>query len=174
MALRPRWGASDICRLHILIDGNKDVLTVTVATVAYHVWCPRPPLSFNSGLMSGPGIGVRDDRDRRSEQASRVEQRITGSEDHYCRRKSSQFHNSVQPQSILVTVAVTRTPSHRQFHYLPLCSQYKDFNRCRSLNCWNMDLARAPACVGEGQRSRAAWNNIIEGTTVQAERRRAN
>lgn len=47
-------------QVSILIDINKDVLTVTTATAAYLGWCP--PLSFNSRLMSVHGIAVIYDR----------------------------------------------------------------------------------------------------------------
>lgn len=84
MTLHAQQGASDIYRLaffFFLIDSNKDGLLVTVATVAYHARCPSPPLSFNSRLMSSPGIGVRDDRDGRSERESeRVRERERESE----------------------------------------------------------------------------------------------
>lgn len=106
----------------ILIDSNKDGLTVTVVTVTYHALYPGLPLSFNSGLMSDPSTGVRDDRDRRSQGVSRVKQTITGrqNKDHYRKLKSSQFQHRVQPQSILVTVAVSCTPSHSSIIFLLL------------------------------------------------------
>lgn len=105
-----------------LIDSNKDGLTVTVVTVTYHALYPGLPSSFNSGLMSDPSTRVRDDGARSSQGVSRVKQTVTGrqNKDHYSKLKSSQFHNRVQPQSILVTVAVTCAPSHSSIIFLLL------------------------------------------------------
>lgn len=52
----------------VLIDINKDVLAVTMATAAYRVLVAGPArLPYNSGLMSGHGSGVRDETRRRAE-----------------------------------------------------------------------------------------------------------
>lgn len=52
----------------VLIDINKDVLAVTMATAACRVQVAGPArLPYNSGLMSGHGSGVRDETRRRDE-----------------------------------------------------------------------------------------------------------
>lgn len=88
MAVHNQHNAPDDCAIQaggerhlqvtILIDINKDWHTVTMVTVAYPAWCPGPPLSFNSRLMSGRGIWVRNDRGRGSECTSCVKQRVAG------------------------------------------------------------------------------------------------
>lgn len=82
---------------------------------------PALPLSFNSGVMSSPGIGVRDETER-AKWVSSVKVRIMGrqSKVHYCRLKSSPFQNSIQCQGILVTETVTHTPSHNSIIFLLL------------------------------------------------------
>jgi len=130
MLLRTQWAVSDIYRLPILIDSYKNGLAVTMATVAYHArWLDRF-LSSNSGLLSSHGSEVRDETETEEE-----ESQADRGDAHYSWLKSSQFHNSTQPQSILVTEAVAQTPSHTSIFILQ-----PTLLNSHCVNRWNTDL----------------------------------